>query len=272
MPLTRDQVQAAVDIVSADPDCRRIIGLPMEYETADGWPTGIPRNVVLMDQAMEQLGMKGWMRNVFIEGPHAVGAMDTADYEKMLCGGVAAATVAALRSRKGSIPHLKDVELTDNRCVRGWWHIATLLRMDDGAEYVLDWHKTLNVRNPWVSRYADWWAGQNEVQFREFKGFSDAVSLTSAERALVGKWTVNVDRWTWVYAFDDQFGVTWTDPSNGMSGRGSWLWRGGDGQVELTWTGSTTKETWFLPLNPMDQKGVCRMAAGRFAVRAVKMR
>lgn len=265
MPLTREQVKIAIEIVAADSMCNRVI-------QPDPGPDGGLGLVPNFRQAvLETFGLSGWTRNAQAYVLNGAGLMDQGTYEQLMCGGIAAVTVAALRPRRIRIPHLQAVEQTDPRSAGGWAHIATLLRMDDNAEYVLDWHKTLNVYNPWVSRYADWWEARNEVPFVGFFGFEDSVSLTPAQRMLVGKWTVTVGRWSWVYDFDDRFGVTWTDPANGTGGRGSWLWRGSDAQIELTWIGSGTKERWFLPLNPADQKGVCHTTGGSHPLRAVKL-
>ena len=139
----------------------------------------------------------------------------------------------------------------------------------DNTEYVLDWHKTLNIQDPWVAKHADWKVAKNQTPFHDFKGFDDLPALTDAQRAIVGAWTVTVSPWTWIYRFDDQGRVKWTDPMNGMSGEGVWTWRDYAGYVELRWQSGTT-EKWKLPLNPSAEKGTCVMADGEHKVMAVK--
>lgn len=71
------------------------------------------------------------------------------------------------------------------------------------------------------------------------------------------KWNVRVDRWLWVYAFNLQGGVSWRDPFNGKSGRGSWRHSGDT--IVTRWNGSKTWEEWYMPANPDDARGVCHM-------------
>ena len=64
---------------------------------------------------------------------------------------------------------------------------------------------------------------------------------------LVGKWTVKFKAWTWEYTFTADGRVTWRDPLNGKTGTG----RVGFGAkvIFFTWAGSTTKESWNLPIS-----------------------
>jgi hypothetical protein len=85
----------------------------------------------------------------------------------------------------------------------------------------------------------------------------------------VGKWRVEVNRWTWTYEFDGQGGVRWTDPSNGRRGTGKW--KLANGRLSTSWLPSLTTEQWDLPLNAMNQTGTCVMAGqGTFKLKATK--
>jgi hypothetical protein len=80
------------------------------------------------------------------------------------------------------------------------------------------------------------------------------------------KWTVRVDRWTWVYAFSHTGAVSWKDPVSGMSGRGSW--RIERGKLITRWVGSKTWEEWDVPINPRAATGRCHKQEGTFDLRA----
>jgi len=68
----------------------------------------------------------------------------------------------------------------------------------------------------------------------------------SADANPVGNWNVRVASWLWVYSFNADGTVTWSDPFNSMSGTGKWEISGA--KIAFTWTGSTTTESWDVPL------------------------
>lgn len=169
MSLSPAQGQAVINIVAADPKCQKIINNPGYPQTPGmeffGWISG----GIIQWRILEKFGLAGWVRNalagaVLKESDHR--------YQDLLCGGIVAVTVAALDPKRGSVPGLKDVE-GSSREPGGWAHFATLLKMKDGTEYIFDWHKTLVISNPWVSRHRDWKVATNEIPFKSFTGFSD---------------------------------------------------------------------------------------------------
>ena len=162
MSISRSQIQAVIDIVAADADCQRIIRSPGHPEGTGmkmfGWATG----GIVYWRVLEHFGLSGWIRNAI-----AGAVLSDDQYQKMICGGIVAVTVAAIDPKKASVPGLKDVQ-GSAREPGGWAHFATLLLMKDGTEYVLDWHKTLVISNPWVSKHRDWKVATNEIPFASF--------------------------------------------------------------------------------------------------------
>jgi hypothetical protein len=172
MSLSVYQGQVVISIVAADPDCRKVIRHPGQNETTVqtifGWLSG----GIIQWAVLERLGIAGWVRNAFAG---LVLSESDPRFQRLLCGGIVAVTVAALDKKKGMLPGLRDVQGA-SREPRAWgvnWaHFATLLLMNDNTNYVFDWHKTLNISNPWVSKQDDWQIAQNEIPFSDFQGFN----------------------------------------------------------------------------------------------------
>jgi hypothetical protein len=71
-------------------------------------------------------------------------------------------------------------------------------------------------------------------------------------QVLIGKWTVWVKDWVWEYEFLPNGTVNWRDTRSFEKGSGRWSL--GPKLLNLSWTGSTTKESWQLPLSPEQNK------------------
>lgn len=80
------------------------------------------------------------------------------------------------------------------------------------------------------------------------------------------KWTVRVHRWTWLYVFSHTGSVSWKDPFNGMTGRGTW--RLENNKIVTRWFASQTWETWDIPINPLAATGKCHMKEGTYDIKA----
>jgi uncharacterized protein DUF4347 len=96
--------------------------------------------------------------------------------------------------------------------------------------------------------------GINHGAFILSKQADDSAALGE----LVGKWTVEVDRWSWIYEFDMTHNVRWTDPLNKMTGTGSWR-KLSPTSMGISWKDSNTVETWRLPISKVGQGGDCLM-------------
>ncbi|HMA72572.1 MAG TPA: papain-like cysteine protease family protein [Xanthobacteraceae bacterium] len=74
----------------------------------------------------------------------------------------------------------------------------------------------------------------------------------SDEQEIIGTWKVTVKQWTWEYTFLDAGTVRWCDAKSREAGSGRWAKMGA--AIHVTWTGSTTKESWACPITPDNQK------------------
>src|SRR5262249_6015140 len=71
--------------------------------------------------------------------------------------------------------------------------------------------------------------------------------------ALVGKWTVKVKHWSWEYDFTPDGRVTWRDTRSLENGVGRWSLA--PNVVNMSWSDSSTKESWRRPITPPLQSG-----------------
>jgi hypothetical protein len=108
---------------------------------------------------------------------------------------------------------------------------------------------------------------QKDIEnFLAGKSNTDKTALTSP----VGEWNVKVGRWYWIYKFAEKSSVTWRDPFNGMNGKGKW--KMGDGTILIDWSPAKSRDTWYLPLDPADQKGKAYVdGEGTFKLAATKV-
>lgn len=90
---------------------------------------------------------------------------------------------------------------------------------------------------------------------------------------LAGKWSVVCGRWNWEYTFARDGSVRWYDPNVKEGGSGRWAKRSQDGEeaINLSWTGSPTKEYWKLPISIRDQKGHVSAQYGEYDTTAQKI-
>lgn len=158
MALTKAQATAIVDTVAAD----ALSTTRINKSNADS---------VLTRVMPESWGASGAMRNW---GFIAVGASPDMDQAgQFVCVGIQQATEKALESKlktPGGLPGVKSVGEASRNGTLGTYHVATLITMDDGSEYVFDWHATLNTRNPMISRHADWKRSSGGMPYATFSG------------------------------------------------------------------------------------------------------
>jgi hypothetical protein len=89
-----------------------------------------------------------------------------------LCIGITAVTVKAIHNaiRQSKLPEVHGCSGT-HRVHWGVHHEATWIRMKDGSEYVFDWHATLKINDPVISKADDWQNGRTGINFVLFAGF-----------------------------------------------------------------------------------------------------
>lgn len=95
------------------------------------------------------------------------------EFDQKICLGIVAVTVKAIMDavRARRIPEVLSVSGT-HRVHWGVHHEATWVRMADDTEYVFDWHATLKVRDPAISKADDWLQARRAINFVLFQGFA----------------------------------------------------------------------------------------------------
>lgn len=164
MSLTRTEATEIVNAVVADAEAVR----------------RIEEGSVVSNKLPDSLGVNGSIRNW---GYVACGivtfgkACDPTDsaYAEKVCTGIAERTAKvvgdATQCRRALVGRVKTVTTISRNGFAGTDHTATLIIMDDGSEYVFDWHATLNARNPMIHKAADWKRSTGGIVYNKFTGF-----------------------------------------------------------------------------------------------------
>jgi hypothetical protein len=93
------------------------------------------------------------------------------DNTRLLCLGIVVVTQKAILAQRNTLPEMASCAAV-SRVHWGVHHSATWIRMKDGSEYVFDWHATLNIFDPLLSRNEDWPEAKGAVFRRHFTGFA----------------------------------------------------------------------------------------------------
>jgi hypothetical protein len=182
MALSRSIATAIVDVVANDPDCRRFIPEISPYSVG-GETAGSLRNLTNMTaEGAAWLGMKA----VEATGGKPEASRYAKDYwEKQgtdqACTNIADVSVAAIVAgiRRGKVPSwVVDCwpasRMPSSRNSVFAHHTATAVEVRDGSAYVFDWHATLMLRNPLISRsLSDWERGDDmhRARYSSFLGW-----------------------------------------------------------------------------------------------------
>lgn len=155
MSLSLQTARKVVEIVDSDADCRRVISDPFKsFLLEKAGLAGSARNAALL--------AFGW---AFGKGE------GTDEFNDLICQGIAQYTFKALFKNISKIPELRAVA-TSHRKHLGTHHEATWLRMTDDSEYIFDWHATLNIYNPLISRADKWQKAEDQIPLIHFGGFN----------------------------------------------------------------------------------------------------
>lgn len=86
--------------------------------------------------------------------------------------GIALVTSKAILNAisRGKLPEVHGSNTT-HRIHWETHHEATWIRMKDDSEYIFDWHATLKVRDPAISKVEDWMIAKTAINFVLFSGF-----------------------------------------------------------------------------------------------------
>ena len=158
---TADQIVAAV---AADTACQKAIVPNPTLETLADW-TSPGASLVL-----EFGGLAGGVRN-FAMIMRGLGPGDPV-FDERICLGIAAVTIKAIHKamRAQQISGVASCSGI-HRVHWGVEHEATWIRTTDDGEYVFDWHSTLRLKDPRISKASDWMVAGSAVNYVFFKGF-----------------------------------------------------------------------------------------------------
>ena len=159
MALSKFTVWQIVQIVAVDPECQHRV---------NSWLGKMPTNT----------GTAGAVRNLaigLVGGISGAKAFDPSERDQMAylysCDGIAEATSNAIRPNIEKIAHLTRVDQQARE--KGYSHTGTMIYMDDQTKYVLDWWKSLDIRDPFVFQYRNFMQDLGGgIPFSDFKGFS----------------------------------------------------------------------------------------------------
>ena len=146
------------EVVAADATCReRIKRIPVLSGTE--WAGSVRNLGLILDNIVTGAYEKG-----------------TPSYDNLVCYGVAEATAEAITknssrqaARSGGgckLPEVVNAITIDRQ--EPLAHTATKVQMSDGTDYVFDWHATLDLMNPLISRTTDWRANGPSAQLKNF--------------------------------------------------------------------------------------------------------
>jgi len=156
MALSKFTVSQIIQIVAVDPESNLRV---------NSWLGKMPTKT----------GNAGAVRNVgMVFGGIVSDKYDPSDREqngyKYSCDGIAEATSKAIAAKKDAVSNLKEVQQQARE--KGYSHTGTMLIMDDETKYVLDWWKTLDIRDPFVFQYRNFMQDLGGgIPYSDFKGF-----------------------------------------------------------------------------------------------------
>jgi hypothetical protein len=161
MALSKFTVSQIVQIVADDPESKSRV---------NSWLGKMPTKT----------GNAGAVRNMgMVIGGIVTGGdnkkFDPSDRDQMAykysCDGIAEATSKAIQAKLDTVSHLKQVQQQARE--KGYSHTGTMIVMDDQTKYVLDWWKSLDIRDPFVFQYTNFMQDLGGgIPASDFKGFS----------------------------------------------------------------------------------------------------
>jgi hypothetical protein len=162
MAISMEAAKKIVNAVAADARCCKAI---------EPNPNGVYYNPI-GTWALEFTQSAGGVRNLQMifagKGP------GDEDFDRKICLGIVAQTVTAIHAamKAQQLPEVRSCSGI-HRVRWGIHHESTWVRMADDTEYVFDWHATLRVRDPAISKVSDWMDG-NAVNYVFFQGWNGA--------------------------------------------------------------------------------------------------
>ncbi len=159
--LSTKDAQAIVNLVANDVCCRAVIKGPN-------------------NALFRYTGQSGRIRNFANAVSESFGLLGPEDVQRVSCIGISATTsqavnqagtrMAGIRKVKAILPNVTNA-IQCSRVINGWHHHGCRVVMKDGTDYVFDWWRTMDPRNPWLYKTADWREDINAVPYISFKRF-----------------------------------------------------------------------------------------------------
>lgn len=160
MALSKETAGKIIEIVAADANCRKAIQPMPELDFLN------PGTALLLEFSH----LAGSVRNLAMmaQGKYVGDPV----FDERICSGIAVVTQNAIYAaiKRGKLPEVRTAGAT-HRVHRTIHHQATSIDMIDDSIYVFDWHATLKIQDPVISRLDDWRMGQNAVNYVLFSGF-----------------------------------------------------------------------------------------------------
>ncbi|HRH43436.1 MAG TPA: hypothetical protein PKY82_17530 [Pyrinomonadaceae bacterium] len=169
MALSKETAGKIIQAVAIDQDCQNAISPnPILQKMA---PVLNPTT----DFLLKFTHLAGAVRNIPLVAKNILQGKTPQEDPEMtarLCLGILAETVEAIHTalRQKKIPEVHTASGI-SRTHWGTHHAATCIRMEDDSEYVFDWHATLKINDPVISKPDDWVNAKIGINYVLFQGF-----------------------------------------------------------------------------------------------------
>ncbi|WP_424810986.1 hypothetical protein [Roseococcus sp. YIM B11640] len=171
--MTRSIAASVIEVVAADAECRKFIPVVSGWSVAQRGAGGFRNLVNMTGEGIADTAMD--ITRFFRMTPERTKAWRdewTKVGEDQACTNIADVTKRAILAgiKRGTLSHWiadswrldREPSPTDasNHVIA--YHSATAVQTHDKKTYVFDWHATLMLRNPLISRSADEWLKGND--------------------------------------------------------------------------------------------------------------
>lgn len=167
MALSKETARKIIEAVALNPDCRKSID---SYPALEIFKTISPTYLLLrfshLAGSVRNMGLVA--KSMFLGKK----LQDDPEATSLLCIGITTVTVIAIHIalKQKKIPEVHTASGI-HRVHWGVHHEATWIRMKDDSEYVFDWHATLKIQDPAISKAEDWVKAQKAINYVLFSGF-----------------------------------------------------------------------------------------------------
>jgi hypothetical protein len=168
MALSKETARKIINVVKTDTDCQKAVSF--DSNDASDWISLLGGTYFMMGGISP-----GSVRNAYYITKNLLlgREIEQDDYQSSrICIGIVASTVKALSRAlmQKRLPEVKAVS-GSSRVLHGIHHTATWVRLADETEYVFDWHPTLDLENPMLSKADDWNRNGLSTPYALFGGF-----------------------------------------------------------------------------------------------------